>query len=457
MRRRFGLLVLLSFLLLAVPRAGASDEGRGDPLRAPVHPTPGPEQVAPRKASSAAKCPSSVSCNFVPAAYAENSGPTDWGNYDLAKRPGDGLDIDRIVLHDTEATYADTLSIFQTPSDYVSAHYVVRSPDGFVTQMVPLRDVAWHAGNYYYNEHSIGIEIEGYATEGNDWYTPQVYRSVAALVAYLAKRYDIPLNRRHVVGHDQVPGPNLTYQAGMHWDPGPFFNWNRVMRLAGGKSAPARGVPAPGDAVVIQPSFHKNQPPVSSCETDAGKTKCTDLPTQPASFVYLHKGHRAGSPYISDTFLSGTSAEPDGVGTTQADDWGDKAVAGQVFVVAAVRGDWTAIWYGSQKAWFYNPDGENTAPTRSRFVKVKRSKNPIPVWGAAYPSKLQNLTLGYAIPKGQRYTVSGPVPTDRYVTDLFDDLSGYYVSTGKSTYYQIQYNHRQGFVLARDVKVQKSG
>ncbi len=53
--------------------------------------------------------------------------------------------------------------------------------------------------------------------------------------------------------------------------------------------------------------------------------------------------------------------------------------------------------------------------------------------------------------------MTGPVPTNRYVADLFDDLSNYYVSTGKSVYYQIQYNHRQGFVLARDVAIHKAG
>ncbi len=190
--------------------------------------------------------------------------------------------------------------------------------------MVPLRDIAYHAGNYYYNEHSIGIEIEGYALQGNTYYTQEVYKSVAALVAYLADRYDIPLNRRHIVGHDQVPGPNLTYQAGMHWDPGPFFNWNRLLKLAGANKPPSRGTPEKGDAVVIRPKYRSNEPPVSSCETDAGTTNCTDLPEQPASFVYLHTGHSDSSPYISDTFLSGTSAEPDGVGTTQADDWGTR-------------------------------------------------------------------------------------------------------------------------------------
>lgn len=442
-------------MLLAAAPAGASEDGRGDPFR-PADPAPGPQQRFPRKAAPTPKCPPALACDFVPAAYAENSGPTDWGNYDLAKREGDGLDIDRIVIHDTEASYADTLDIFQTPTSYVSSNYVVRSADGFVTQMVPTRDVAYHAGNYYFNQHSIGIEIEGYALQGNQFYTPEVYRSTADLVAYLAERYDIPLNRRHVIGHDEVPGPNLTYQAGMHWDPGTFFNWDRLLLLAGAKRTPARALPEVGDAVVIKPDYGTNEPPVSSCDT-ADPPVCTLLPPQPANFVYLHTERRPGSPYISDPFLSGEAQEPDGVGTTQADDWGDKAVSGQTFIVAAVKGDWTAVWYGSQKAWFYNPGGANTAPTQSRFIKVRKGKNPIPVWGAAYPSKLQKLSLGYSIPRGQRYTVTGPVQTDRYQAELFDDLANYYVLSDDTVYYEIQYNHRHGFVQAKDVSVQKTG
>ena len=117
----------------------------------------------------------------------------------------------------------------------------------------------------------------------------------------------------------------------------------------------------------------------------------------------------------------------------------------------------TAIWYGSQKAWFYNPDGANTAPSKARFIKVEQGKNPIPVWGAAYPSKLQKLSLGYSIPRGQKYTVHGPVQTDRYQAELFDDLSSYSVLSDDTVYYEIQYNHRHGFVQAKDVAVQKTG
>jgi hypothetical protein len=241
----------------------------------------------------------------------------------------------------------------------------------------------------------------------------------------------------------------------MHWDPGPFFNWDRLMRLAGAKKTPARALPEVGDAVVIKPDYATNEPTVSHC--NPGDPHCADLPAQPANFVPLYTSWKPGSSLISDPFLSGKAQEPNGVGTTQADDWGSKAVSGQTFIVAGVKGDWTAVWYGSQKAWFLNPDGENTAPTSARFVKVAQGKDPIPVWGAAYPSKLQKLSLGYSIPRGQKYTVNGPVQTDRYQAELFDDLANYFVLSDDTVYYEIQYNHRHGFVQAKDVVVQKTG
>ena len=119
-------------------------------------------------APSLPECPRRLACRYIPAAYVQDdpNNPGDYGNYDLADRPRDGLGIRYIVIHDTEETFADTLATFQDPHSYVSAHYVVRSSDGFVAQMVPTRDVAWHAGNWYVNTHSVGIENEGFAIEG---------------------------------------------------------------------------------------------------------------------------------------------------------------------------------------------------------------------------------------------------------------------------------------------------
>ena len=60
-----------------------------------------------------------------------------------------------------------------------------------------------------------------------------MYESSARLVKYLAHEYDIPLDRAHIIGHDQVPGILPGYVAGMHWDPGPYWDWEHYFHLLG--------------------------------------------------------------------------------------------------------------------------------------------------------------------------------------------------------------------------------
>lgn len=170
-----------------------------------------------RAPSVAAECPAGLPCAFAAAAHQLNTDDlTDYGNYDFAARPDDGLDVRYIVIHNTEIDYNLTLRVFQNPATFVSAHYLVRSTDGQVAQLVRAKNVAWHAGNWDFNSHAIGIEHEGVAIEGAAWYTEPMYRASARLVAYLAARYRIPLDRAHIIGHDEVPGPTPAAQAGMH-------------------------------------------------------------------------------------------------------------------------------------------------------------------------------------------------------------------------------------------------
>jgi N-acetyl-anhydromuramyl-L-alanine amidase AmpD len=115
--------------------------------------------------------------------------------YDLATRPDDGLAVRYVVIHDTEVEYDTTVALFQNPLAYVSAHYVLRSSDGQVTQMVPTHNVAWHAGNWWVNTHAVGIENEGFATQGNLWFTNRMYHSIARLTRYLAERYELGRSR----------------------------------------------------------------------------------------------------------------------------------------------------------------------------------------------------------------------------------------------------------------------
>ena len=118
------------------------------------------------------ECPKSIPCESIPAPYVQY-GPTPgaYGNHDLAARDtAAGPGSQYIVIHDTEASWDTTLKLVQDPT-YVSWHYSVRSSDGLIAQHVPTKDVAWHAGNWYVNMHSIGIEHEGFAPSGATWYS----------------------------------------------------------------------------------------------------------------------------------------------------------------------------------------------------------------------------------------------------------------------------------------------
>jgi len=157
--------------------------------------------------------------------------PAGGKHYGAANRPDKGLFIQYIVMHDTEEDYPGTIRAFTNPGGCCSAHYVV---DGAaqdqgvypaVTQMVHNKDIAYHAGNYWFNQHSIGIEDVGFASGPDGYYTQAMYDANAKLVAYLCAVYNIPINRAHILEHATVPGPTPAYTHGMHWDPGPFWDW----------------------------------------------------------------------------------------------------------------------------------------------------------------------------------------------------------------------------------------
>jgi N-acetylmuramoyl-L-alanine amidase len=396
-----------------------------------------------------AECPRGLKCQFLPAAYAQNSAdPTDYGNYDLANRPADGLAVRYVVVHDTEEGYGPTLAEFQNSHAYVSAHYVIRSSDGLVTQMVPTKDVAWHAGNWYVNTHSLGIENEGFALHGAQWFTNRVYHSLARLTRYQARRFGFPLDRAHVMGHDQVPGPTGAYQAGMHWDPGTYFNWARFMALAGAPIVP-RGTAGTDPIVTIKPNWRNNTPTVTGCGD--GTATC---PSQPANFVYLHTAPSADSPLVSDPYLG--RVESDGVGTTLAWDWGDKASVGEQYAVAGRSGSWLAIWFGGQKAWLYDPRGtlHATIPGRGTLITPKSGLASIDVYGRACPSNISTATLDkYSIPAGQTYVAKDLVTADYYSASAYNDPSSYHLYTSSEQFYEIFFNHRIAYARADDVGV----
>jgi N-acetyl-anhydromuramyl-L-alanine amidase AmpD len=139
--------------------------------------------------------------------------------------------IDELVVHATEGRFLGSVRWLRNHRSRGSSHYVV-SRRGEVVQLVSVTDVAWHAGNAWVNRHSIGIEHEGWTYRGG--FTDSQYRASARLAAYLATRYSIPLDREHVIGHNEVPNPRRPGAYGGsdgHQDPGRRWNWGKYMKL----------------------------------------------------------------------------------------------------------------------------------------------------------------------------------------------------------------------------------
>jgi hypothetical protein len=154
-----------------------------------------------------------------------------------------GGDIDLIIIHTVQGSYAGCASWFANCSAQVSAHYIVQSSTGNVTQSVREADVGWHAGNWDYNERSVGIEHEGYVDDCG-WYTDAMYAGSAALSIDIASRQGVPLDRSHVMGHNEVPDPYNPGQyggSGHHTDPGDCWDWDYYMDLLAGGSGRSTG------------------------------------------------------------------------------------------------------------------------------------------------------------------------------------------------------------------------
>ncbi len=157
--------------------------------------------------------------------------PAAAGNFDPENRPVEEK-IDMVIVHDIEGPASSAISIFQDPKRVVSAHYIVGG-DGQVYQMVREHNVGYHAGNRSINHRSIGIETEGYAYRPG-WFSPTIYEAEARLVRDITRRYAIPRDRTHIIGHFEVPNakdPTKFGGSNGHTDPGPYWNWAAFMTL----------------------------------------------------------------------------------------------------------------------------------------------------------------------------------------------------------------------------------
>lgn len=141
-----------------------------------------------------------------------------------------------IVDHITAGKFPGCLEWMKNTDSQASAHYLI-TKTGRIIQMVKDEAKAWHAGGVNNpnwklydgtnpNLYTIGIEHEG---QQGDGLTEEQYQATLWLHRQIIKRWSIPIDRDHIIGHnriDSVNRPNC---------PGYWFPWDRLFAdLEGG-------------------------------------------------------------------------------------------------------------------------------------------------------------------------------------------------------------------------------
>lgn len=179
------------------------------------------------------------------------------------------LAVSAVAIHTMQGSYAGSISWFQNNPNSVSAHYLIRSSDGQVTQMVRESQAAHHIGSE--NSYTLGIEHEGYVNNAS-WYTTAMYNASAALTRHFCARYAIncatayngPAHSGVVVlsstirikGHQHFP--NNT-----HVDPGINWDWPRYYGLLN---------PGSGGTTSLLDTFESNEGHFTSTPSYSGST-----------------------------------------------------------------------------------------------------------------------------------------------------------------------------------------
>ena len=181
-------------------------------------------------------------------------GPAIWVATPSCNRSSrSGTAVSAVTVHTIQGSYAGAISWAQNCSSNVSYHYVARSSDGQITQMVLEAQKAWHVGNA--NPYTIGIEHEGYVNNAS-WYTNAMYVGSANLVKDITQSgYGILPIRTYfgaassgintlgactkIKGHQHFPSQN-------HTDPGINWNWKKYYNLINNTTAPTVTTAATG-------------------------------------------------------------------------------------------------------------------------------------------------------------------------------------------------------------------
>ncbi|EFH84050.1 N-acetylmuramoyl-L-alanine amidase [Ktedonobacter racemifer] len=369
--------------------------------------------------------PTTFDCNVV-----SSGSPC---TYESAKRPG-AYSISDIVIHDIEGSAQDGLNVFQDPNSGVSIHYVVGG-DGTVYQLLHEKDIAYHAGNYWYNQHTIGIEHAGFDATGYQWYNATEYLASAKLVAYLLNKYHISLEHDHILSHGTIPSPTLG-SVPNHEDPGPYWLWPYYFSLIQQQGVAAAPTSSKANVVTVNPATGKAPYGQNGTETRANHTFFT---------LYTHAST------ASSVIPNPDNGSSTGVGSN-VEARISYAYTSKVKDPAGTGDTLYQIWYGEQdpnftpthmahakQAWLAIPAGsavENTLSGANAHVIKLTGKGSKAAQVSGRPTTSNSYYIGDA-PTGATFVSAYSIVED---------------GTSK-LWYEINYNHRQAFVPASAVTI----
>jgi hypothetical protein len=398
--------------------------------------------------------PGAIDCILAPTTLYDCNSPTSPSNcnYTGSDRPTScsvwvapdqplavtkPCNVDQVVIHDTDGSLDSALDEFLclgASSDdsacvQSSVNYIIDT-DGTVYQVVHESDIAYHDGNFWSNMHSIGIEHVGYDATGYLWYNTAQYRSSAKLVAYLLKKYHLPLNRDHVVAHGTVAASTLGTSPN-HVDPGPYWLWDYYFGLISQQGVPW-DISTPRNTITLHPETDRAPAGPHGTESSS-QYNFFNLYTEPSTASALIPAQDTSDPTdVSYNVEAGMSyyylaKAPDraGTGDTMYEIW--YGIEDQVQTSSSYFAD-------GGLAWLAVPPGDGVEGlgtfSTSSVVKIVGGTADI-----------------YSRPQSNSAYVIGNAP------NLAVFYSGYTVlEDGTSNlWYEINYNHRQAWVPASEI------
>ena len=257
---------------------------------------------------------------FDPQFKSSEYAPALWVNTPTCNRSSrSGTAITAVTIHTIQGTYAGAISWAQNCSANVSYHYVERSSDGQVTQMVLEANKAWHVGSH--NPYTIGIEHEGYVNDAS-WYTTAMIQSSADLVRDITQSgygisplrtyYGASTSGVNVLGACTKIKGHQHFGNNTHTDPGINWDWENYYKLINNNPTVSSYTTANGtiyDTGGANANYSNDERELYLIEPTAATSVSLSFGVfnleQNWDFMYIYDGNSTDSPLIG--IFTGTS------------------------------------------------------------------------------------------------------------------------------------------------------